>query len=504
MKNSIYLFRGLFFILVFSAIIVSALTLYSQSIRLDEAQQLWQSTKSVPTIITVISEDVHVPVYTLIMHFWLQFFGTNISVARTLSFIFFILTIPALYKVAKESANEKIALLSITLFSLSPFITWYSNEARTYTLFTFITCVNHLYFLRLLRSNGRNGRFGYFLSSFVGFYTHYFFLLLIASQLMFIFTRFYSFFMEKREEFVNPLIPLWHNNKRFIISYSVSLGSAMLLFLPWVSYILISGSYSNSQPIIPPPTSYNIFQTFVNFLFGFQSQGIQGALISLWPLIVLFFFFIFTQKKHVQIHYLGYFGLVTFLPIALVFIGSYFRPIFLSRYLILVTPTFFLLLAWILLSYSKKVSILITSTLIIIMYGLMVFQNISSFTPVKEDYKDVALFLSQNATPQDIIAVSAPFTIYPIEYSYTGNTKIATIPDWDRYNQPTIPAFSEQNLIKQINNYKKSYENIIVVLSYDQGYEKKIRSYLDKNYALKKIKKFSQGLEIREYILRYK
>lgn len=68
---------------------INWLTLSSQSIRLDEAQSIWVSTKSVPTIITLTSQDVHVPLYGVLLHFWLQFFGNTILAARSLSLLFF-------------------------------------------------------------------------------------------------------------------------------------------------------------------------------------------------------------------------------------------------------------------------------------------------------------------------------------------------------------------------------------------------------------------------------
>src|SRR6185437_13412271 len=81
----------------------SASTLFQQSLRLDEAQSLWASTKSVWAIIQYLSLDVHVPLYELILHFWLQIFGVSIIAARSLSFLFFIASLPMLYLLAKKS-----------------------------------------------------------------------------------------------------------------------------------------------------------------------------------------------------------------------------------------------------------------------------------------------------------------------------------------------------------------------------------------------------------------
>src|SRR6266516_4759506 len=119
---------------IFLTIGISIRTLYSQSIRLDEAQSIWIYTKSVPTLLNFTAQDVLTPLYGLLLHFWLQLFGAGIIAARSLSLLFFVLTVPVLYLLARSATSRSIAILTIVLFSLSPFIVWYSNEARMYTL----------------------------------------------------------------------------------------------------------------------------------------------------------------------------------------------------------------------------------------------------------------------------------------------------------------------------------------------------------------------------------
>ncbi len=496
--NSKFFSSYLFYILIGTAIIVSFLTLFSQSIRLDEAQSIWQSTKSPATLLKLLSEDVHVPLYGLLLHYWMQIFGNTITAARSLSFIFYLATLPVLYLVIKETANQKLALISVTLFALSPFIVWYSSEARMYTLFTLVTCFNHLYFLRFYRSKAKSGKVGLFISTIIGLYTHYFFLFLLVPQLIFILFKTTIKTLPNNKKVFSPF-----HEKLFLTTYLGIVGGAALFFLPWIWYVLTNGSVANTQPMIMPPTSYNIFQVFVNFLFGFQTDALQSGIVSLWPIIVLVIFFIFTTKKKQSTQDIHYFTLVTFLPITLVFLVSFVRPIFLSRYLILITPTLFFIIAWLLSNYSKKISAITTTVVLLIMFSFMVFQNISTATPAKEDYQGVATYLQKNAKSQDIIAVSAPFTIYPLEYTYTGNARMATIPLWNRYIEGAIPPFSQEKFIEQINKYKTNYASIYLVLSYDQGYEDKIRQYMNQNFELIQSKSFSEDLEIRRYRLRY-
>jgi mannosyltransferase len=482
---------------------MNLLTLSSQSIRLDEAQSLWVATKSVSGIFAWIAEDVHVPLYHVLLHFWIQIFGTDIFMSRLLSLLFYLATVPALYKLAKESSNTRVALVTVALFSLSPFMAWYSSEARMYTLFTFVTTLNNIYFLRFVRSEGKESKFAFFVSSVVGMYTHYFFLFLLLSQFVYllltIFTRIYT-----SGEFGKVrLISLFLKFRGIIFIYLALAGGAFITLVPWILYVFQLGSASNMQPLIPRPTSFNLFQTIVQFLFGFQNQSVQAFIIALWPLSLVMLFLIFTKRKKAPAERLEYFALVTILPIVVVFLISFVRPIFLSRYLILVTPTLFFVLSWSFLSYSRKVARGFVLVTLLVMGFLSIYQDTSAMTPVREDYSSVATYLTTYTTPRDIIAVSAPFTVYPIEYTYQGQARISTIPEWDRYLEGQIPTFDEGKLDKQIEDYKKQYVRIYLVLSYDQGYEKKIRDYMDTHYEIYKVLKFSPGLEVRSYILRY-
>ena len=484
-------------LLIALSIGVNLLTVTDQSIRLDEAQSLWAATKSVSGILYYISQDVQVPLYELLLHFWIQIFGTDIAIARGLSFIFFILTLPVLYKAYRQVAGSKVSLLGVTIFSLSPFILWYSNEARMYTMFALATSLDHLFFLKFYKSKGKDGKLGYFLSTLFGLFSHYFFIFFLFTQFVFVI---YSTLSNSK---VGGFKAKLQSKQRFLIRYIAVLVADGIFFLPWAVYFILQGFASSTQPLIPTPTSYDIFATFINFLFGFQSTKVQTLMVSLWPLIVLLLFFIFTRRKSAHILYKEYFIFTAFFPIFLMFLLSFFKPIFLSRYLIFVTPSLFFLVSWMLLSFAKKTSYIIVSIFLLLLLSLLFYQNLSPFTPVKENYIGVSEFLDKKATASDLIAVSAPFTIYPVAYTYKGEAGIVTIPQWNLYTQGPIPKFSVANLKKEMQIYQKEYNNIFIVLSYNQGYQQDIQQYMDTNYKRLIDRTFSPGLEVEEYQLRY-
>jgi hypothetical protein len=263
------------------------------------------------------------------------------------------------------------------------------------------------------------------------------------------------------------------------------------------------GLAANTQPLLAMPTAFNLIQIFVNFVFGYQSFGFESSIVALWPLVIMGLFFIFTNEIRLKIKNYEYFLTVTFLPVIAVFVISYVKPIFLDRYLIFTTPTLFILIAWMITNYSKQMVTTTTTGVVLSMFVLLNSQYRSVNTAVKEDYRDVVDYLNQNVSPQDKVVLSAPFTVYPVEYLYNGKASIDTMPQWNRYAAGAIPTFSQSGIVVQIANYRKIYNRMFVVLSYDQGYQTQIQNYLDHNLELLTSKTYPANIQLRVYRLRY-
>lgn len=487
--------RNLRIMLLLAALVFGVLfnirALTDQSIRLDESQSIWFTTRPTLEVIRTAAMDVHMPLYYMVLHFWLQIFSPSIFAARMLSLVFFALSLPVYYLLVKESSNYKVAFLSLTMFLLSPFVVWFSTEARMYSLFIFITTVQNLFFLRFIRSKGTNSKLAYVISTIFGIYTHYFFNFVVITQFVYVVWTEIS-----KMTTLKKITP-------FFRKYILLTMLAYLPAVPWFLYFISSGAGSLTSPMITTPTSFNIMQTFVSFLFGYQPNDIQAILISLWPLSLVFMFLVFTQRKRFSAGDTLYFFLMLLLPIALGFVVSFVRPIFLTRYFIFVTPSLFFLLGWVMINTTGKIFSIVTVPIILTMFGFMMFHTFSPNVPIKENYKEVTEYLQENANPQDIIAVTAPFTIYPIEYNYMGDARITTIPIWDRYELGPIPEYTDDSLRQMMDQYDDVYERIFVVFSYDQGYEENIRNVLDNSYHTLESHEFSTDLYVRVYQLRY-
>lgn len=484
------IFSSIVLMMVFVAIL-SMFIFSGQSLRLDESQSLWQTSHSVPTIMQIVAQDTHVPFYHMLLHLWQASFGGGVATARMLSLLFYLLVIPAVYFLGRLVYGSSIGLFAAFLVTISPFLNWYGNEVRMYTIFTLVTVLNQYFFMCLFMRRDVPARtrqlywMGYAITMYVGMFTHYFFVFNIATQAL--------FFVLYREHFP----------KRAFRKFLVIMVIAAIIFAPWAWYVISQGAASNTQPQLSKPTSIDIFNTFSQFLFGFQNDYINTILVSLWPLLVLLIFLSLRRHQRVtpQTIYL-FFSL--FVPLLLAYsLSVTIRPVYLTRYLILSLPSLYLLLSWVLTVYSERLSRLIRFGLVVVMLLTLGIEIVNANTPVKEDYRTAAIYLNNHVTPQDVVVISAPFTIYPVEYYYRGRAELKTLPIWDQTTHGPIPAFSEENLPEQVNTLKGSHQVLWLLLSYDQGYEEKIRLYFDTHFERVERLYFSPDLNLFAYRLRY-
>lgn len=457
----------------------------NESLRLDEAQSLWQSSRTPLGILNLIGQDVHVPLYPLLLHGWLLTFGNNVVAARWLSFLFFLLSIPVLYLVGKRIYNDEISLFATVMFSISPFMNWYGGETRMYSLFVLITLINIYFFLGILKINNPGSWVGFGTSALLGIYTHYFFLFILLVDLIFLI-------------FNKDIL-----KKNTLLRFSGTLAILAVLFSPWLIYVYRLDKVLNSTPHLLPPTSIDLFNSFSQFIIGFQTDYLNTVFLSLWPVIVLFGFLALRKNIKVSSETI-YLALIFSLPVAFAFFASiFFRPIYLTRYLIFTLPPMYLLISWIFYRRDRFLSYFFYSLIFVIMITGLTIQAFSSLTPTKEGYREAVAYLDSNSTPSDIIVVSAPFTIYPVLYYYNGASMVATLPIWDQTKIGAIPPFSEDRLPQEIESLKGSHSSMWLLLSYDQGYSDIIRIYMDTHFERLTEQNFSPGLNLYQYKLRY-
>ncbi len=468
---------------------LSAFTFSSQSLRLDEAQSLWQSGRSAGDILTLIAQDVHVPLYHELLHFWRLIVGDSVGAARFLSLIFYLALVPAMYLLGRLAYGRSAGLFAALLVAISPFLNWYGNEIRMYTLFTLLVVINQYCFIKLWHTTTEDARdhawVGYIISGVLGIFTHYFFFMTLAAQAV--------FYLMRRSLFPKEAL------RRFLFSW----GFLAVCFAPWAIFVLSQGQAQNASPILSTPTTVNLFSAFAQFLFGFQDDHLSTVFLSLWPLSLVLGFLALRKSSRTQPE-TEYFMLSLILSVSIAFFGSFLiAPLFVSRYLIFTIPSLYLLVTSLIAQYPPRAAGFARIGLIGVMLVMLTIEILNPATPVKENYREASLYLTDHTAAQDVVVLSAPFTVYPVEYYYRGVAPITTLPMWDRYAYGAIPLFDEQRLPSEVETLSKSYQYAWVLFSYDQGYESKIKDYFDNHFERVDEQNFSPGLTLYVYKLRY-
>ena len=133
--------------LLLAAILVAfAVRLYrlgAESLWYDETVSVYLSRLPLPAMLAHTAGDIHPPGYYALLHAWQAV--TAPSLAHGLEFlyafpslIFGLLALPLLYALGRRLFGPHTGLAALWLAAFAPFLVWYSQEVRMYTLGAFL------------------------------------------------------------------------------------------------------------------------------------------------------------------------------------------------------------------------------------------------------------------------------------------------------------------------------------------------------------------------------
>lgn len=486
--------RKHYFILVMIIALGALVRLWNlnvESLRLDEAQSVWQASHSLDFIYQYMLKNVHLPLHNSLLYMWLRFVGTDEQSVRLLAAIPGILTLPVIYLLSKELVNREASLLATFLAAFSPFWIWYSREIRMYSLLAFLTTVSYYLYLKILRSGKTRYLILYTLVNTVGMYTHYYFAFPLAVQgIFFVF-------------FSRHIINEKFSRATVFVRFMTSAFITYMAFLPWLRALLYAENSAAYAPVLDKPSPFNIFLSFFEFTLGFQSPVFTSLLMGFWPLVILLGFVFLTKRKNpfTPEVYLMTMGIL--LPILVTFAVSYlYKPIYLTRYLTPATPLYYTFLAWFLYQfkgfYRYALGTAFGALVVLSLYN----QTFHPDNPVREDYRAASQYINENAEMRDIVLVSPPFNIYPVQYYYTGLARVVTMPIWDE-RTGSIPQVSEERLDRDVKSVKPGHRRMFVLISSNLEGMDVVQEYFDMRYTKLDKQEFSKDLWVHVYQAEY-
>ncbi|MDT9342217.1 glycosyltransferase family 39 protein [Trichodesmium erythraeum 21-75] len=133
--------------------------------------------KNTINIISSLAKDnpEHLPIYFVLLRWWVKLFGNSVTVIRSFSAITSLLIFPCTYWLCRELfSNSLVGWIAISLTAASPILVLYSQEARAYTLFSLVILLSSIALLQAIRINTKRSWKIYIASLIFALYTHLF------------------------------------------------------------------------------------------------------------------------------------------------------------------------------------------------------------------------------------------------------------------------------------------------------------------------------------------
>ena len=394
----------------------------TESIWLDEAASIRCSSADIVSIIhNAGPTQNHPPLYFIILHFWMKLFGSTEVATRSLSTIFGIISLVPMFQVGKILFNKRVGLISCFLLAISSYHVYYSQEVRSYSLLLLLSLLSYLFFIKILKKENYRYYLCYFVANLLLGYTHIYGILIIASQVFFLFL-FWSTYRQQRVKLLSVV------------------GTTIIAFIPLV--FIVGGSVVNiyesgfwiKEPqlvdILITLKEFTVFKTGITLLFyTFLILAFYG-LFTIWRVEGAFYWrrpvesfnnlvwnvrLKSIEEKILLLSWL-------FFTIIVPFIASKFlTPIYLTRYMIGASPAFYLLVARGMSNINLK-RYFYTVLLFIIVLSSLGLQHYY-INDVKPQWREVAAHIQANSNDHDVIVFCVDYIQNPFDYYYTGDLK---------------------------------------------------------------------------------
>lgn len=147
----------------------------------DEANTVLISWMPLSDISKALSRDGNPPVYYMLLHFWMKLFGATEVAARSLSSVFGIFCVGAIYLAARTLLPQRrwAALAASSIAAVSPLAIYYSQECRMYTLTPLLGLVAFVTLHEALCRRSIGLMLAHAVTLAAGLYSHNYFIFLV-------------------------------------------------------------------------------------------------------------------------------------------------------------------------------------------------------------------------------------------------------------------------------------------------------------------------------------
>ena len=308
-------------------------------LRADEATNLFIAADSPEAIIhTFASDDPHMPLYYLLLHYWMQWAGRSELAARFLTILAGIVTVAMTCLLARTifPRRSDIFLVATFLAAINPYLIWDAQDAYMYSLLTAFAIASWILFLRVMKPNAARSTWaGYIVVSALALYLHYLAALILLAQGIA-----WLFLIARREV-----------QRRTIVQWIGAQFAIVILFLPWFILALPLVASFKSDFLGASSLTEMLGRSLAAFSVGRVDSRLMPLMIDPtvgYPLsivfLAIFLLGLLQGKADGQARIVLAISIIA--PLTALLLFSTFRfPLFDERYVLYLIPLFILLVA---------------------------------------------------------------------------------------------------------------------------------------------------------------
>jgi hypothetical protein len=368
--------------------VVARFVAYS-NLWLDEALTVNISALPLGDIPEALRHDGSPPVYYVILHFWMDVFGSSTVTVRALSGIFSVACLPLAWLVGLRLGGRTAATAVLVMLALSPFAVQYATEARMYSLGMFLVLAGGLALANLYERRSPPLSAAVALLTGALLLTHYYALYTVAAAGALL------------------LWMAWRGEERAAARRClVALVAGGLLFLPWVPIFLFQAAHTGAPWGSSGRGLRTVIDTLGVLVSGYRDAGPVPLLLAV-GLIALAVFGRAVGRRRFEIDLIGRepartLALLTFGGLFLaVLVSKLTGQAYVPRYASIAFPGVIILLALGVASFADA-RIRVAAMALMAGLGAIGIQPIMAYE--RTQAASVAAHLTESAQPGDVVA----------------------------------------------------------------------------------------------------
>ncbi|MFH1772553.1 MAG: glycosyltransferase family 39 protein [Candidatus Omnitrophota bacterium] len=363
----------------------------------DELMTISRISYPFVTVIRNLSTSSFPPLYYMLMNIWEPVFGRSELAIRLPSLIFSVLSIIAIYNLAKEMFDRNAGLFSAALLSICPFSIYYAQEAKMYSMLWFFMIISFLYFHKFLISCNRRHLTKYIIFTSLSLYTMYIGFIFVIIQ--------------------NAIILFYHKKKQ--IKWWVFAQLVLLvMYLPWIRIFLYNAYRGTGIEWIKETTNYTALMgaIFTRTIIKIPIGHVFDDIIAYYLLIASSFLtFSKNTGKKIQLYFskphLVLIAWIIIPAIIYIIINLSLFPIIHKntlRYIGFIHIPMIILAGYGITKYSPRIRPYITLLLIALIFSVRIIPLYPYIANEKNRFRNIMGTLCAKAGGNSVVATSLP------------------------------------------------------------------------------------------------